>query len=70
MDWAKQYWDENKLSFLLLNDEYGIVVKRYEVKEYPTSFVVNKEGKVAKKFRGYDEKIEKECDELIASLLK
>ena len=66
----KQYWEENKLSFLLLNDEYGIVMKRYEVKEYPTTFVINKEGKLVKKFCGYDETIEKETDELIASLLK
>jgi peroxiredoxin len=69
-DWAKGYWAENGLKFLLLSDEYGIVTKRYEIKEYPTSFVINREGRLAKVFHGYDENIEKECDEAVASLVK
>ena len=69
IDWAKSWWEENKITFLLLNDEYGIVKKRYEIAEYPTSFIFDRDGKLAKKITGFDENIEKEVEKLLTTLV-
>lgn len=69
VSWAKEWWAEQHIIFPLLNDEYGIVKKRYGITEYPTSFLIDKQGKIIKRFCGYSDDIKTAMDDAIAALL-
>ena len=42
----KQYMDEEKLSFNVINDESGQLSKMYNIKGVPVSFIINKENEI------------------------
>lgn len=67
--WAKDWFQENNLEFGLVSDEFGIVKKRFEIEEYPTSYIVNRKGVIVKKVTGYDEQIAKDFDAFMDSLM-
>jgi thiol-disulfide isomerase/thioredoxin len=69
VQWAKDWFKESNLTFGLVHDEFGIVKKRYEIGEYPTSYILNRQGIVVKKLMGYDEAIAQELDQLIDTLM-
>lgn len=71
-DLAKKFIEENKLSYHFVQDFEGddaIVAKTYKIIGYPTTFVIDKNGKVMYSHLGFspgdEEKIEKEILELL-----
>jgi thiol-disulfide isomerase/thioredoxin len=69
VQWAKDWFKENNLEFSLLHDEFGIVKKRFEIEEYPTSYIINRHGVIVRKMTGYYDEVAKEFDSLMDSLL-
>jgi peroxiredoxin len=45
-DEVKQFMKEENLTFKVINDEFGIISKKYNIKGVPVSFVVNKDNKI------------------------
>ena len=46
---AKEFVDEYKLTFPILLDEDSEVMKMYQIKVYPTSYIINEEGVITDK---------------------
>lgn len=46
---AKEFVDEYKLSFPILLDKDSEVMKMYQIKVYPTSYIINEEGVITDK---------------------
>ncbi|ARF17593.1 peroxiredoxin family protein [Sporosarcina ureae] len=46
---AKEFVDEYKLTFPILLDKDSEVMKMYQIKVYPTSYIINKEGVITDK---------------------
>ena len=43
---VKQFMKEEKLSFKVINDEFGIISKKYNIKGVPVSFIVDKDNTI------------------------
>lgn len=42
----KQFMQEEKLSFDVVNDEFGLLSKKYNVRGVPATFIINKENQI------------------------
>lgn len=51
-DYAKKMQDDLKLEFPMCIDELSIATKKYKVQVSPTSFIVNRDGKLVSKVIG------------------
>lgn len=49
----EDYLKENDLSFPVVNDENGVMAKAFKISVYPTTIIVDKEGKVFWAETGY-----------------
>lgn len=45
-DELKQFMKEEQLSFKVINDEFGLISKKYHIRGVPVSFIVNKDNKI------------------------
>ena len=43
---VKEYMREENLSFKVINDEYGELSKKYNIRGVPVAFIVNRENKI------------------------
>jgi len=43
---VKKYMREENLSFKVINDEYGALSKKYNIRGVPAAFIINKENKI------------------------
>jgi len=50
---VKAYRQEHHLSMTLYNDKTGVISKRFNVTGVPTSFIVNRQGKITSSTIGY-----------------
>ena len=42
----KQFMQEEKLSFDVINDQFGLISKKYNVRGVPATFIINKENQI------------------------
>ncbi len=61
--------DRNHVSFPVLRDRFAVVAGRYDVKKYPTLFIIDKNGKIQAIGEGYQDDIEAYLDARIRDLL-
>ncbi len=61
--------DRNNVSFPVLRDRFAVVAGRYDVKKYPTLFIIDKNGKIQAIGEGYQDDIEGYLDTKIRDLL-
>jgi peroxiredoxin len=70
-DMARKFIEENKLSYYFVQDNEGdaaIVPKTYKVIGYPTTFVIDRSGKVVYSHLGFSEGDEEKLEREITSL--
>ena len=56
-DELKAFMEEEKLSFNVINDQYGMLSHSYNIKGVPVSFIVNKENEIEFAEVGYTTEI-------------
>jgi len=69
---AKKFIEKNGLTFTTIENPAGdaeVVQSVYKVSGYPTSFLINREGKIMYFHNGFEEGDEKVIEEEIQSLL-
>lgn len=50
---VRQFLTENKLTFKVLNDEDGVISKRFGITGVPATFIINRQGEIVYKEVGY-----------------
>jgi thiol-disulfide isomerase/thioredoxin len=66
---AVKFLDEHAVAFLIGQDRDGKVAKRFGVKALPTSFVIDREGRIQERHYGFKPSHEDKITEAITSLL-
>ncbi len=69
---AKKFIEENALTYTLLQngiDDNEIVRELFGIRSFPTSFLIDREGKIMYFHLGFEEGDEEEIEEQILSLL-
>ncbi|MCL6629780.1 MAG: TlpA family protein disulfide reductase, partial [Armatimonadetes bacterium] len=61
---------DKKLTYPLLVDSKGTCSREYKVRYLPTTYIIDKEGKISAVHEGYTKDLEKKLDNEIAALLK
>ncbi len=61
--------DRNDVAFPVLRDRFAVVARRYDVKKYPSLFVIDKSGKIQAIGEGYENDIEGYLEEKIRDML-
>lgn len=49
---VKKYLNDNKITLKVLLDENGAISQKYNVSGFPTTFIINRDGSLAKTFPG------------------
>lgn len=52
-DEVRKFLKDNNLSFTVINDEEGLLSKRFGIQGVPASFIINKQGEIAYTEVGY-----------------
>ena len=66
---AEQFIKEKNISYLTLHDAQNTVARAYGVSGIPSFFLINKQGKIVKKYTGFRPSYEQEWREAIDTLL-
>jgi len=66
----KRFVKQYEINYPVLADKSGKVAARYRAFALPTSFLINREGKIAKRILGSNPSLLKELEEEIEKLLK
>ena len=66
---VKKFIREKNLLGTILLDKYGVVAKRYDATTLPRLFVIDRDGKLAWKTKGYHENLADELTSVLKKLL-
>ena len=66
---VRQYISKNPVDFLVLSDSDGEVAESYGVRALPTNFLIDRDGRIIKKFSGYRKWTDPASSEVLLDLL-
>ena len=66
---VQQYIKKNPVDFIVLSDSDGEVSESYGVRALPTNFLIDRDGRLLKKFTGYRKWTDPASSEVLQDLL-
>jgi len=69
IDKLKSFMENNPAPFIVLSDSSGMISSTYGVRGFPTSFIVDRNGKIVRELVGYRQWTDKSSTDMIDGLV-